>query len=49
MQVNPHRIQLYSIEIDNTKFQRLCENGAMPLPADAWPTPFSPEACFFGL
>ena len=36
-------VDLYSIEIDGTKFQEIRKGAGVPLPYRVWPTPFSPD------
>ena len=36
-------VDLYSIEIDGTKFQEIRKGAGLPLPYRVWPTPFSPD------
>ena len=40
---NVFLVDLYSIEIDGTKFQEIRKGAGLPLPGRAWPTPFSPD------
>ena len=40
---NVFLVDLYSIEIDGTKFQEIRKGAGVPLPGRAWPTPFSPD------
>ena len=40
---NVFLVDLYSIEIDGTKFQEIRKGAGVPLPNRVWPTPFSPD------
>ena len=40
---NVFLVDLYSIEIDGTKFQEIRKGAGVPLPSRVWPTPFSPD------
>ena len=40
---NVFLVDLYSIEIDGTKFQEIRKGAGVPLPDRVWPTPFSPD------
>ena len=40
---NVFLVDLYSIEIDGTKFQEIRKGAGLPLAYRVWPTPFSPD------